>query len=83
MCQNYLIFILFQCKQTFENILCVQTTALLKKLTLEKILKILQEFMCKISDNDVSATEVIHYENFSTETYASTYMVKRGMKWHS
>lgn len=70
------IIILFQCKQTFENILCVQTTASLKKLTLEKILKILQEFMCKINDDDVSVTEVIHYENFCSETYASTYMVK-------
>lgn len=40
--------------------------------------------MCNINDNDdVSATEVIHYENFSTETYASTYMVKCGMKCHS
>ncbi|VVC29310.1 Zinc finger C2H2-type [Cinara cedri] len=52
---------ILQCKQTFENILCVQTTALLKKSALEKIYKVLQEFMCKINDS-VSGKEVIHYE---------------------
>ncbi|XP_060876539.1 oocyte zinc finger protein XlCOF26-like isoform X2 [Metopolophium dirhodum] len=57
-----------QCKQTFENILCVQTTALLKKSTLEKIYEVLQEFMCKINDSETNIQEVIQSENNLTKT---------------
>lgn len=32
--------------------------------------------MCKINDSNIPVTEVIHYENCSTETYASTFLVK-------
>lgn len=56
-----------QCKQTFENILCVQTTALLKKSTLEKIYVVLQEFMCKISDSESTIQEVIQSKNDLTK----------------
>lgn len=64
-----IILFVLQCKQTFENILCVQTTALLKKSALEKILRVLQEFMCKINDSS-PIKEVIHYENDVTKVYA-------------
>lgn len=57
-----------QCKQTFENILCVQTTALSKKSTLEKIYVVLQEFMCKINDSESTIQEEIQSENNSTKT---------------
>ncbi|XP_060851004.1 zinc finger protein 708-like isoform X2 [Rhopalosiphum padi] len=57
-----------QCKQTFENILCVQTTTLLKKSTLEKIFVVLQEFMCKINDSESTIQEVIQSENEFNKT---------------
>lgn len=64
-----LLILFFQCKQTFENILCVQTTALLKKSALEKIYKVLQESMCKINGS-IPGTEVIHYEDHLEKMYA-------------
>lgn len=53
----------------FENILCVQTTATLKKSALEKILGVLQEFMRKINDS-APVKDMIHYESDVTKMYA-------------
>lgn len=67
---NYYLTVFFQCKQTFENILCVQTTALLKKSALEKIYIVLQEFMCKINDG-ITGKEMIHYDENLDKMYGS------------
>jgi len=66
-----------QCKHTFENILCVQTTALMKKSTLEKILIILQEFICKINDVSGTTNEVICCDNDISKTISEGDYSKR------
>ncbi|XP_050537424.1 gastrula zinc finger protein XlCGF42.1-like isoform X2 [Daktulosphaira vitifoliae] len=45
---------ILNCKHTFESILCASTTIDLKKSILERILNILQEYILRISENDIN-----------------------------
>ncbi|XP_050428450.1 zinc finger protein 39-like isoform X1 [Adelges cooleyi] len=56
---------IFQCKQTFENILSASTTTVLKKSILDKILIMLQEYIHRVKeiDKNESSKEIVNCEN--------------------
>ncbi|XP_050428451.1 oocyte zinc finger protein XlCOF19-like isoform X2 [Adelges cooleyi] len=53
---------IFQCKQTFENILSASTTTVLKKSILDKILIMLQEYIHRVKeiDKNESSKEIVN-----------------------